>query len=178
MRIGSIVRIAVLCFISFGAAFAQAQSDDGPGVQAVIAFMNILDHEMVEAIESPVGTTSRGLATGLLARLEEKAVLADDIGAGMHTAIQEDTLPRDAFVLFLADLLNWTDPLEVRDVTEVESILESQYCGLKVPAGTPVADQPMRLLGHPDVGTVVRHFLDNFDCIVPGLQDRYLLPVE
>ncbi len=178
MSIDSIGRIAMFCLFALGAAFAQGQSDDSPGIQAVIAFMNILDHETVEAIESPVGTTPYGLATGLLERLEQREVLPAHIGSQMRAAIDDNALPRETFILFLADLLNWTDPLEVRDVPEAETILESRYCGLTVPAGALVPDQPIRLLDNRDVGAVVRQFLDNFDCIVPGLQERYRLPVE
>lgn len=170
------VRIMIVSLAMTG--MAVAQSEAGASVQAIVAFVNILDHEAVEAVEDSAGIDQARIATRLVDYLQAIGVLAQDIGDRMHAAITEDQLGRETFILYLADLLNWTDPLETRDPTEAESMLRRNYCGLVISEGSRPEGIEVQLLDNEDVGAMVRQFLDRFHCIVSGLRERYRLPVE
>lgn len=170
------VRTALVAILMFGFAFAQGNGS--PAAQATIAFMNILDHNVVVNLEAEVGTQPPRLAPALLEHLQERTILAPDIRARMEASIRETTLDRGVFVLYLTDLLTGLDPLETRVAEEAERILLDEFCGLVVPDGTVPEGSTDPVLDNMDVGNVVQQFIDGFQCILPSLRDTYGDPVE
>lgn len=179
MTIHSAIRAIVLTLLTLsmlGTAFAQ---DEGsPSSQAVIAFMNILDHETVIETEIVVGTDPIPLALELLDHLERSDILAPDISQPLRTSMAEAVVDRKGFVLYLADLLNGFEVLETRDAGQAELMLEERYCGLVIPEGIVPEDRSDPALNNAEVGVVVQQFIDNFECILPSLRDTYRNPVE
>lgn len=176
MTIRNAARTALAAILMLGFAFAQGNGS--PASQAVIAFMNILDHNAVLAAEASVGTDPGPLALALLDHLDEQAILAPDVSAPMRTSVLQDDLDRGVFVLYLTDLLNGFDPLQTRVPEEAERILNDEYCGLVVPEGTVPEGMVDPVLDNMDVGNVVQQFIDGFQCILPNLRDTYGDPVE
>ena len=177
----SAFRAIVLTFLTLTMlGTALAQNDRSPASQAVIAFMNILDHDAVVEAELEVGSDVPALTLALLDHLGQADILAIDIQVPIRMAVNDDVLNRKAFILYLTDLLNGTEPLETRDAGDAELILEEVYCGLVIPRGTFPTGQPEAeaVLNNMEIGEVVQQFIDNFQCILPGLRDTYGDPVE
>lgn len=176
MQNSSIVRAAVLLLLACG--YGLAQDSHTAGQQAVIAFMNILDNDVVRAMEQTSGPDLERLAADLVTHLEERAVLAPDIAEAMRSAVRGGALlPRGAFVLYLADLLNGAQPLDTRLVEGAEAMIRRLYCDLTIPPGEVLELGADPVLDHLDVGHVVEQFLDNAECIAPGLREGYQKPV-
>jgi hypothetical protein len=167
----TLLRISAASILLLGLAFAQPSG--GPATQAVVGFMNVLDHPAVLDREPAARTNMNALALALLEHLENEGILAPPVSEPIRTAIPNATVDRNAFVLFLGDLLNHTDPLDTVEISELETRLASTYCGLRVPVGSTPELATGPLLDSRDVSEVVRHFTANIDCIAPKLRDSY-----
>ena len=120
--------------------FAQGPN---PAAQAVVAFSNILDPQLVAEVEG-AGLSqddAAAFATALLERLTALGILAPTLQTDMQAAIAAETLPRSTFTLFLADLLNGIFPLDLSDpnvLVTAEAALST--LGLRVPLGDEVGN--------------------------------------
>ena len=149
-----------------------------PGAQAVIAFINLLEQPIVADTEARKGGQPEAIARSLLEQLAQSGVLAQDIAQGMLQSIDTGILPRDVFVLYLADLFNGAQELATRDVTVVERELKAGYCNLHIPSGRVSEAHAGRILQAHDVSAVVNSFLTNLGCLSAELRSGYWTEVE
>lgn len=159
------------------ASTALAQVSPTPGVQSVVAFMRVLDVDTVRAAEARHGEASSVTATALLDDLLSRGLVAADLAEVMRVALDARFVPRSAFVLYLADLLNGVDVLATREVRDAERRLERLHCGILIPDGITPDGSAERMLDGDDVGAVVGQFVANAACILRGLGNDYGDPV-
>jgi tetratricopeptide (TPR) repeat protein len=129
--------IGLAAVFSLGSVWAQ---EGNAATQAVISLMNLLDPDLVAELEAEFGDDLDSLALALVDRLVEQGVLADDIAESMRQAVTAGVLPRDAFVLFAADLFNGAAPLETRNPAEAERLILDLSPNFVIPPAGPHAE--------------------------------------
>lgn len=153
---------------------AWAQEAAGPGVQAVVGLLNVLDRPAVaEASAGLEGDAPRQLAEALLGYLEREQIVAPDLLAPVAAQLDDATLERSVFILYLADLLNGGEALETREADVAEGELRVLRCGIEVPAGRLAPDADAYVLTNADVGSVVDQVVASYECLQGSLRDRY-----
>lgn len=154
---------AALLLASVGLAFAQ---DGNAAVRAVLGLTNLLDPALVAELQ-PEYPEEQELALVLLERLEAAGILSPTLAAEMREAIIAGVLPRDTFIIFLADLANGTDPAP-GTAAEAAVELDAIAPGLTVPLGDAEGN-----LSEEDVASVVTYIAEGTDGLLAAMQEGY-----
>lgn len=154
---------AVLMLALVGLALAQ---DGNAAVRAVIGSTNLLDPALVTELQ-PEYPEEQALALALLEEFETAGILSPALAAEMEAAILAGVLPRDTFIIFLADLANGTDPAPA-SVEEAAVELQALSPGLTVPAGDENGN-----LSEEDVASVVTYIAEDTDGLLVFMQSGY-----
>jgi hypothetical protein len=129
-KLSIVLMTAVALLVAGSSAYAQASN---PALQAIVAFANLLEPELVEELRA-VYPSDEELARALLASLQESGVIDQQTAAQMRTAIDNAVLPRDVLIVFLADIANGTERLATRSPRTLEAQLAARN-QVTVPAG-------------------------------------------
>ncbi len=165
----TILVITLAAFTSVGLA-----QGTNPAAQAVVAFANIVDPQLVAELED-TGLSqddAAAFATALLERLTALGILAPTLQTDMQAAIAAEVLPRNVFILFLADFLNGVLPLDLSDpniLVTAEAALSA--LGLRVPLGDEAGNLDSLSIASIITSVVV-------DGLVGELSDAYDLAIS
>jgi hypothetical protein len=118
----SLVLLTAVALLLAGSSHAQSGN---PALQAIVAFANLLDAELVEELRAEYPTDEE-LAGALLASLRENGVIDQQTAAQVRTAVGNGVLPRDVLIVFLADIANGTERLSTRDPRSLEAQLAAR----------------------------------------------------
>jgi hypothetical protein len=145
---------------------AVAQTSGNPALQALIAFANLLDPQLIEELRATF-PTDEDLAQALVASLESRGVIDAQTALEMRFAVNTGVLPRATLVVFLADVANGSETLSTRDAAVLEVELAVIY-ELSVPAGDAAGN-----LTAADVSAVVTEVAVGGDGILAEIEASY-----
>ncbi|UCH26294.1 MAG: hypothetical protein JSV66_01205 [Trueperaceae bacterium] len=139
-----------------------------PAAQAVIAFLNLADPALVVELQAQFGDDVDALALEVVNRLQQSGVLPESVAVTMRESINSDTLSRDDFVVFLAEVVNGDGELESDNPLEAEFVLAELDPDLDIPEGDASGN-----LSDEDVAEVIADITTDGDGVLEGVQEAY-----
>jgi len=151
-----------------------------PGVAVTIAYMNLIDPDLVLEVEALLEAEleavpdDASVALALLARLADGMVIEPGVYDLMVTSVTSCVLPRELAALFVFDVIEGEDEVDLGTVLAVIAVLGAEFDALVRDAlgGLLLPSAQLLYVCDPDVSRSIIATLDDPD-VLTSIRDRY-----